>query len=62
MNDSKTLITSWTFWFGLLQIALAIVGWVSGLMDQQAALALFGTGIGTVGFRLKTSQPIGSVV
>lgn len=56
---SKTLITSWTFWFGLCQIALGVVGMVSGLLDQQAAFTLIVTGFGSIGLRLKTTQPVG---
>lgn len=61
MQNSKALLSSWTFWFGALQIALAAVGWFSGLMDQSSAATLFTTGISTIGLRLKTTQPIGSI-
>jgi hypothetical protein len=62
MTTPKALIQSWTFWFGLLQIALGAVGFLSGLMDHSTAISLITTGIGTIGFRLKTSQPIGGIV
>ena len=57
----KSLIESWTFWFGAAQILLGGIGLLSGLMDQSAAFALLTTGVGTIGFRLKTTQPITSV-
>lgn len=62
METAKTLVTSWTFWFGALQIALAGVGYMSGLMDPQACLALFLTGSGSVGLRFKTTAPIGGIM
>lgn len=61
MTNPKTLITSWTFWFGIAQILLAFIGFFGGQMDQNSALTLAMTGLGTIGFRLKTSQPISSV-
>lgn len=60
--NTKSLVTSWTFWFGIAQVALGAIGYVSGLMDPSTASALVLTGIGTIGFRLKTTQPIGGVV
>lgn len=60
--QAKSLVTSWTFWFGALQIALGAVGYVSGLMDHSTALTLMGTGIGTIGFRFKTTAPIGGIL
>lgn len=57
----KSLIESWTFWFGLAQLFLGGIGLISGLMDSTAAFALITTGIGTIGFRLKTNGPITSV-
>lgn len=62
MTSGKALLASWTFWFGALQVALALVGFVSGLMDQQASFTLLITGLGSIGFRFKTSEPIGSLV
>lgn len=58
----KALISSWTFWFGAAQILLGAIGFFSGLMDQQTAGALVITGVGSIGFRLKTSQPVGSIL
>lgn len=60
--EGKILIKSWTFWFGVSQIALALFGFLSGNMDQQTAFTLLVTGFSTIGLRLKTTQPIGSVI
>lgn len=57
----KALVSSWTFWFGLLQVLLGGVGLVSGLMDQQTSFALIITGMGAIGLRLKTEAPIGAI-
>lgn len=54
----KNIFASWTIWYGLLQLSLGAVGYVSGLMDHSASVSLMLTGLGTIGFRLKTSQPI----
>ena len=62
MEQTKTLVSSWTFWFGALQIALAVVGFLSGQMDQGAALTLATTGATTIGLRLKTSQPLSATL
>jgi hypothetical protein len=62
MESPKALVQSWTFWFGALQIALAAVGYVSGLMDPQAAFALFVTGAGSIGLRIKTQAPISGIL
>lgn len=56
----KSFFSSWTMWFGMLQIGLGVVGMMSGLMDGQAALTLIMTGAGSIGLRFKTSQPIGT--
>lgn len=61
MENTKGLIQSWTFWFGLAQIALAIAGYFSGNMGETEALTLATTGMASIGLRLKTTQPIGSV-
>jgi hypothetical protein len=58
----KSLITSWTFWFGIAQIAMAIFGFLSGNVDQQGAMTLLATGLGTIGLRLKTTGGIGRVM
>jgi len=55
---SKNILTSWTFWFGLLQVALGAVGLVSGLMDSAQAYTLIMTGAGAIGLRIKTSGPV----
>ena len=54
----KSILQSWTIWFGLLQIALGVVGLVSGLAEPEASKALILTGVGTIGLRLKTTQPV----
>jgi len=54
----KSVFASWTIWFGILQLLLGGVGWISGLMGQGEALTLITTGLGTIGFRFKTTQPI----
>lgn len=58
----KALIASWTFWFGLLQVLLGAVGWLSGLMQTTEALTLVTTGIGTIGLRVKTTQPVSGII
>jgi hypothetical protein len=40
---------------------LAGVGFLSGLMEQDQAFTLLMTGLGTIGFRLKTAKPIESI-
>jgi len=55
----KNIFASWTIWFGLLQLALGLVGLFSGLMSSGEAMTLITTGIGTIGLRIKTSQPVG---
>lgn len=54
----KPILSSWTIWYGILQVALGIVGWISGKMDPTAAQTLIITGAGTIGFRFKTTDPI----
>lgn len=56
---TKSIFASWTFWFGLLQLALGGVGFISGQLDQTAAFALVVTGAGSIGLRIKTTQPVG---
>lgn len=55
---TKNILESWTFWYGFAQMLLGGLGLVSGLMDHTQALTLVITGIGTIGFRLKTTTPI----
>lgn len=54
----KSIFKSWTIWFGILQALLGVVGLVSGLMDHTEAITLITTGIGTIGLRFRTKQPI----
>lgn len=54
----KSIFKSWTIWFGILQVALAVVGYLSGLMASSEAWTLLVTGLASLGLRLKTSQPI----
>lgn len=55
---SKSIFKSWTIWFGLAQLLLGGIGWISGLMDHGEALTLITTGAGTIGLRFKTTTPI----
>lgn len=61
-TNAKALIGSWTFWFGATQILLGGIGFFSGLMTHVEAYTLITTGVGSIGLRLKTSQPIGGIV
>lgn len=54
----KTFYKSWTFWFGAAQLLTAVAGYFSGNLDQQAAQALFVTGLTTIGLRFKTTSGI----
>lgn len=54
----KNIFTSWTFYFGLLQIALGVVGSISGLADNGESWTLVITGLASIGFRLKTNGPV----
>ena len=58
MQQYKPLIASWSFWFGVVQIVSAGLGFLSGAMDQNQALTLAGTGISTIALRLKTNSGI----
>lgn len=55
---TKSIFTSTTFWFGALQLLLGGLGLVSGLMEQNQAMTLIMTGVGTIGLRLKTESPV----
>jgi hypothetical protein len=55
---TKSIFASWTFWFGVAQIVVAGLGFLSGNMGQSQALTLAVTGFGTIGFRIKTTQPV----
>jgi len=54
----KSVLASWTIWFGALQVLLGAVGMFSGLMDPAESITLLTTGLATIGLRVKTSQPI----
>lgn len=54
----KSFFASWTIWFGILQLALGVIGLLSGLMESAEAWTLIVTGLGTVGFRVKTTKPL----
>lgn len=54
----KTFYKSWTFWFGVAQVATAATGFFSGNMDAQTAQALLVTGLATIGLRFKTTSGI----
>lgn len=54
----KSIWNSWTIWFGILQVLLGGVGLFSGNMGQPEAFTLITTGMGTIGLRIKTSQPV----
>lgn len=62
LEDMKSLVESGTFWFGLAQIIFGAVGLITQKLEYQTAATLIMTGLGTIGFRLKTSAPIGSVL
>lgn len=54
----KSLFESKTFYFGLAQVIFGAVGYLTGWIDHQAASSLILTGVGTIGFRTQTSQPV----
>lgn len=56
--QTKFILSSWTFWFGVAQIAVGVFGALSKNLDQQAAYAMIVTGLGTIGFRFKTEGPV----
>lgn len=58
--QTKNIFSSWTIWFGILQLALAGVGLVSGMMDISEAGTLAVTGLGTIGLRFKTTTALGT--
>lgn len=58
MQVSKSIFASLTFWFGVGQIVYAGLGLLLGQMDQAQAASLLITGVGTIGLRLKTTQPV----
>lgn len=56
--QTKSIFHSSTFYFGLLQIALALVGLFTGHMGSTEALTLISTGFSTIGLRIKTDTPV----
>lgn len=62
MEAAKTFFESKTVWFGILQICFGCVGMLAGFLDSQTGTGLIMTGLGTIGLRLKTSQPISGVL
>lgn len=56
--EKKNIFKSWTIWFGLLQLLLGVVGLVSGLISNAEAMTLITTGMGTIGFRIKTNKSV----
>lgn len=56
--QKKLILSSWTFWFGIAQIATGVFGAIAKSIDQQTAWTLIVTGLGTVGFRFKTDGPV----
>jgi hypothetical protein len=54
----KNFLKSWTVWFGVAQVLTAVTGYFSGHMDASTAQALFVTGLGTIGFRFKTTTGV----
>ncbi len=54
----KSIFSSKTIWFGIAQIAFGGIGYYMGWIDQQLAYGLVTTGIGSIGLRIKTSQPV----
>lgn len=54
----KSILKSWTFWFGLVQVVYGGVGFLAGQIDGQSAMTLVITGLGTIGLRLKTTVPV----
>ncbi|MDE2102084.1 MAG: hypothetical protein KGL39_32865 [Patescibacteria group bacterium] len=58
MQNAKAFFSSKTMWFGMAQIAFATIGYYTGGLDPQAAFSLLVTGLGTMGFRAVTTQPV----
>ncbi len=55
----KSFLTSKTIWFGVLQVVFGAIGYFTGWIDHAQAGTLVVTGLGTIGLRFKTTQPIG---
>ena len=55
---SKSIFSSWTFWFGVVQILYGGVGLLSGFVDQAQGVTLVITGISSIGFRIKTNSSV----
>lgn len=55
---AKSIFSSYTFWFGIGQVILGLLGLASQKMDSSTALTLITTGVGSIGLRIKTTQPV----
>lgn len=58
-TNPKPVYKSWTIWWGIVQILYGVIGGLAGYLDTAAAYSLVVAGIGTIGFRFKTAQPVG---
>jgi len=47
-----------TLWYGAAQIVFGLIGISAGWIDHEAGMSLIITGLGTIGFRTVTAQPI----
>jgi hypothetical protein len=56
--QTKSIFTSWTFWFGIVQILYGGVGLLGGFVDQAQGVTLIFTGLGSIGLRFKTTAPV----
>ena len=54
----KSIFKSWTFWFGISQILSAALGMTAGAISSGEGMTLILTGMGTIGLRFKTTQPV----
>lgn len=64
MQDSKSLLTSKTFWINALTTGVAVLTAVGGqawVAEHPAATAMIGAGLAllNIGLRYVTTQPIG---
>ena len=59
MKSYKSFFSSWSIWFGIIQIVYGGAGLLSGLLESNTAMTIITTGIGTIGLRIKTTQPLG---
>lgn len=58
MQNAKSILSSWTFWFGLAQVLYGGFGVLSGNLDQAQSWTLIVTGLSSIGLRIKTVQPV----